>query len=137
MAIHKKREDGKTAARLLLESPAPVELPPATINEAGATVERAEFQPYLAELLAALQQGGTVAPAPMVMSDSIFVVHGQTRTFWVRLWHTDATRTRIDRLHVSACLPLARGVRIGIDEAEDEQVDDEDEFDHDAIITSL
>lgn len=114
MAIHKKREDGKAAARMLLESAEPVELPPAEINEAGATVERPEFKLHLAELLAALQRGGAVAPAPMVMSDSIFVVHGQTRTFWVRLWHTDETRTEIDRLHVSACLPLARGVRIDI-----------------------
>lgn len=120
MAIHKKREEGKTATRLLLESARPVELPPAEINEAGATLERAEFKPYLAELLAALQRGGTVAPAPMVMSDSIFVVHGETRTFWVRLWHTDATRTEIDRLHVSACLPLARNVRIGLGDDEED-----------------
>jgi hypothetical protein len=127
MAIHKKREEGKTATRMLLESSAPVELPPATINETGATLERAEFKPYLAELLAALQQGGVVAPAPMVMSDSIFVVHGETRTFWVRLWHTDETRTAIDRLHVSACLPLARGVRIDIGEGNDEAIDDEED----------
>lgn len=127
MAIHKRREEGKTATRMLLEAAEPVELPPAEVNEAGATLERAEFKPYLAELLAALSQGGVVVPAPMVMSDSIFVVHGQTRTFWVRLWHTDETRTEIDRLHVSACLPLARGVRIDIGADKDALDDEEDE----------
>lgn len=125
MAIHKKREEGKAAARLLLESGEPVELPPAEINEAGVTVEREEFKSHLAELLAALRQGDVVTPAPMVMSDSIFVVHGQTRTFWVRLWHTDETRTGIDRLHVSSCLPLARGVRIDIGKDDDDEIEDE------------
>lgn len=129
MAIHKKREEGKAAARLLLESAAPVELPPAEINEAGATVEREEFKPHLGELLAVLQRGDTVAPAPMVMSDSIFVVHGPTRTFWVRLWHTDETHTQIDRLHVSACLPLARRVHIDLGEEDEEAIDEDDEED--------
>lgn len=52
MAIHKKRdESGRVAARLLLESQEPVELPPAEIDEQDATVEREEFSQYLPELL--------------------------------------------------------------------------------------
>ncbi len=120
MAIHKRREHGKPAARMLLESAEPVELPPAEINEQGVTVERAEFKVYLNELLAALRSGGVVEPAPMVMSDSIFVIHGSSRTFWVRLWHTDESRTEIDRLHVSACLPRAQDVWVDLGEKDDD-----------------
>jgi len=126
MAIHKRREHGKPAARMLLESAEPVELPPAEINEQGVTVERAEFKAYLDELLAALRSGGVVEPAPMVMSDSIFVIHGSSRTFWVRLWHTDEERSQIDRLHVSSCLPLARDVWVDLGEEDDDEDDEED-----------
>jgi hypothetical protein len=110
MPIHSKREHGRPAARLLLESTEPVLLPPAEINESGVTVEREEFKAHLPELFAVLREGGEVSPAPMVRNDSIFVIHGETRTFWVRLWHADESRTRIDRLHVTTCLPLARNL---------------------------
>jgi hypothetical protein len=113
MAIHKRREEsGRAVARVLLESAAPVELPPAGINEAGVTVERDAFRPHLDELFAVLREGDVVEPAPMVMSDSLFVVYGDTRTFWVRIWHTDESRTHIDRLHVVSCLPPAPNVQI-------------------------
>jgi hypothetical protein len=125
MAIHKRREHGKPAARMLLESAETVELPPAEINEAGVTVEREEFRPFLDELLEVLREGGVVDPAPMVMSDSIFVIHGESRTFWVRLWHTDETRAQIDRLHVSACLPRAQDV--WVDLGEEDAADDDEE----------
>jgi hypothetical protein len=116
MAIHKKRdESGKAAARLLLESPDPVELPAAEFDEQDASVERAEFRPYLPELFEALNEGGWADPAPMVQSDSIFVIEGETRSFWVRLWHTDESRTRIARLHVLSCLPHAPRITINID----------------------
>jgi hypothetical protein len=126
MAIHKRREHGKPAARMLLESAEPVELPPAEINQEGVTIERQEFKPYLEELFEALRSGGVVEPAPMVMSDSIFVIDGQTRTFWVRLWHTDESRTEIDRLHVSSCLPLARDVWVDLGEEDGDDDDEED-----------
>lgn len=116
MAIHKKRDQGQAAARLLLESSGPIELPAAEINEAGVTVEREEFRAFLGELFAILRAGGEVEPVPMVHNDSIFVLHGRTRTFWVRLWHTDESRTRIDRLHVTSCLPLARRVKLSIND---------------------
>ena len=126
MAIHKRREHGKPAARMLLESADPVELPPAEINQQGVTVERQEFKAHLDELFEALRGGGVVEPAPMVMSDSIFVIDGQTRTFWVRLWHTDESRTKIDRLHVSSCLPLAHNVWVDLGEEDDDDDDEED-----------
>jgi hypothetical protein len=113
MAIHKRRdESGRVAARLLLESTEPVELPPAEIDDQDATVEREEFRQYLPELLDALEEGGWVDPAPMVQSDSIFVIEGETRSFWVRLWHTDESRTRIARLHVLSCLPHTPAFKI-------------------------
>lgn len=115
MAIHKRREEsGRVAARLLLESTEPVELPPAEIDEQDASVEREEFRQYLPELFDALNEGGWVEPAPMVQSDSIFVIDGETRVFWVRLWHTDGSRTRIARLHVLSCLPQMPNIQINI-----------------------
>jgi hypothetical protein len=115
MAIHKKRDESSpAAARLLLESTEPVELPPAEIDDQNASIEREEFRQYLDELLAALRAGGTVNPAPIVQSDSLFVVNGETRAFWVRLWHTDESRTHIARLHVLSCLPLGPGLKIKI-----------------------
>ena len=111
MALHKRREEsGRAAARLLLESAEPVELPPAELNEQDASIEREEFRQYLPELFDALREGGWVDPAPMVQSDSIFVIEGETRVFWVRLWHTYETRTGIARLHVLSCLPHAPAV---------------------------
>jgi hypothetical protein len=113
MAIHKRRdESGRVATRLLLESAEPVELPPAEIDDKDATVEREEIRQYLPELIDALEEGGWADPAPMVQSDSIFVIEGETRSFWVRLWHTDETRARIARLHVLNSLPLAPALKI-------------------------
>jgi len=97
---------------MLLESPDPVELPPATVNESGITVEREEFRPFLPELLALLEAGVDALPAPVVMSDSIFVIDGDHRTFWVRIWHMEGDRTRIDRLHVTSCVPRIRGLKL-------------------------
>lgn len=115
MAIHKKREESSRAvARVLLESAEPVVLPPAAVDEAGVTIEREEFRPHLPDLLAALREGGIVDPAPIVQSDSLFIVEGEIRTFWVRLWHTDDSRTRIVRLHVVSCLPYAPAIKINI-----------------------
>lgn len=115
MALHKKREvSNPAAARLLLESAEPVELPPAEIDEAGVTIEREDFRAHLPELLDALREGGYADPAPIVQSDSIFIIDGDTRSFWVRLWHTDESRTRIARLHVLSCHPHAPNIQITI-----------------------
>src|SRR5215475_15530613 len=113
MAIHKRREEsGRAVARLLLESTEAVELPPAEIDEQDATIEREEFRQYLPELFDALEEGGWVDPAAMMQSDSIFVIEGETRSFWVRLWHTDESRAHVTRLHVLSCLPLAPALKI-------------------------
>lgn len=113
MAIQRKREEfGRAVARVILESCEPVELPPAEVDEQGATVERQEFQAYLPELFSALCEGGAVKPVPLVQSDSLFIINGATRTFWVRLWHTDTTRTAVARLHVVNCLPRSGQVQL-------------------------
>ena len=115
MALHKKRENTSSAvARLLLESTEALELPPAEIDEEGVTLEREQFAAHLPELFDFLREGGWVDPAPIVQSDSLFVIDGDTRTFWVRVWHTDETRTRIARLHVVSCLPFAPNIQIDL-----------------------
>jgi hypothetical protein len=113
MAIHRKREEtGRVVARMMLESRNPVELPPATVDTQAVTLERPEFQPYLPELLKALHLGSIVNPVPLVQSDSLFIVDGLTRAFWVRLWHTDQTRSEIARLHVVNCVPRGANLQI-------------------------
>lgn len=113
MSIHKKREEtGRAVARMLLESRDPVELPPAIVDTLAVTIERPEFQPYLPQLLEALQLGGIVNPVPLVQSDSLFIVDGLTRAFWVRLWHTDKTRSEIARVHVVNCVPRGANLQI-------------------------
>jgi len=110
MAIHRKREEAKPGARLVLESAEPVELPPASIRSEDVTIEREEFRPYLEQLLELLRHGVTARPAPVVFSDSVFIIEGSTRSFWVRIWHRGGDRTEIDRLHVSSCLPRVPGL---------------------------
>jgi hypothetical protein len=113
MAIHKKREEaGRVVARMLLESRDLVELPPAEVVMESVSVERPEFQAYLPELITALRLGGVLNPVPLVQSDSLFIVDGVTRAFWVRLWHTDQTQTKIARIHVVNCIPRAANVQI-------------------------
>lgn len=115
MAIHKKRDvSSPAAARLLLESSEPVELPPAEFDEQDVSIEREEFRAHLPELFEELRAGGIVDPAPIVQSDSLFVVEGATRSFWVRLWHSDESRTKIVRLHVLSCLPHSPSIKINI-----------------------
>ncbi|HQR32746.1 MAG TPA: hypothetical protein PLK30_08415 [Blastocatellia bacterium] len=106
MALHRKREEsGRSVARVLLESTEPIELPPAEFDEQNATIEREEFRQYLPELFFELREGCWVDPAPMVQSDSIFIIQGETRDFWVRIWHADNSRTSIAKMHVLSCLP--------------------------------
>lgn len=113
MAIHKKREEtGRMVARLILESREPVNLPPAVVDTQIVTFERPEFQSYLPELLDALHLGGIVNPVPLVQSDSLFIVDGLTKAFWVRLWHTDQARAEIARLHVVNCVPRGANLLI-------------------------
>ncbi|MGH9902723.1 MAG: hypothetical protein ACRD68_13020 [Pyrinomonadaceae bacterium] len=141
MAIVKKRNE-RTEARLLLESDDPVELPPAEIEEKAVLLQFETFRPYLHELLDALRAGTWAEPVPVMMDGSTFVVHGATRSFWVKLWHSSAEMTRVERAQVMSCLPSTRGVQIVVgdpedydddNDSDDDYADDEEEyFDEDA-----
>jgi hypothetical protein len=131
MPIVKKRNE-QTESRLLLESDGPVELPPAEIEDSAVLVQFDKFKPYVPELLEALRAGTVAEPVPVMLDGSTFAVHGATRTFWVKRWHTARTdMTRIERAQILSCLPSTRGVQIVIDSDEYDELyeDDEDEFD--------
>lgn len=126
MPIVKKRNE-QTESRLLLEDDEPVELPPAEIEDSAVLAQFDKFKPYIPELLEVLRAGTTADPVPVMLDGSTFAIHGRTRTFWVKLWHTVSTEmTRIERAQVLSCMPLTRGVMVVIDSDDD---DYEDEFD--------
>lgn len=125
MPVVKKRNQ-QTETRLLLESNEPVELPPAEIEEQAVLVQFEKFKPYIPELLETLRAGTIAEPVPVMIDGSTFAVHGETRTFWVKLWHAAGSDlTRIDRAQVISCLPSTRGVQVLIDDQEEEDDDDE------------
>jgi hypothetical protein len=133
MPVVKKRNQ-QTESRLLLESDEPVELPPAEVEESAVVLQFEQFRQYVPELLEELREGTLAEPVPVMMDGSTFVVHGRTRSFWVKLWHSSAEQTRVERVQIISCLPSTRGVQILVDEldgyADDEDFDDE-EFDED------
>ena len=128
MPVVKKRNQ-QTETRLLLESDEPVELPPAEIDDGAVLVQFEKFKPYIPELLEALRAGTVAEPVPVMLDGSTFAIHGETRTFWVKLWHAAGTElTRIDRAQVISCLPSTRGVQILVEEPDEdlsEEVEDE------------
>jgi hypothetical protein len=130
MPVVKKRNQ-QTETRLLLESAEPVELPPAEIDDNAVLAQFDQFKPYVSELLEALRAGTTAEPVPVMLDGSTFAVHGLTRTFWVKLWHTNGSDlTKIERAQVISCLPSTRGVQViveSLDEPNDEYEEDEDE----------
>ncbi len=138
MPVVKKRNQ-QTESRLLLESDEPVELPPAEIEDGAVVLQFEQFRPFVPELLEALRDGTLAEPVPVMMDGATFVVHGETRSFWVKLWHTSSERTRIERAQIISCLPSTRGVQILVDDPDadeddfddDDDFDDEDEFDDD------
>jgi hypothetical protein len=119
MPIVKKRNE-QTETRLLLESVDPVDLPAAEIDDKAILVQFEKFKPFIPELLEVLR-GGTIAePVPVMLDGSTFAVHGQTKTFWVKLWHAAGSEmTKIDRAQVISCLPSTRGVQIIVDSLEE------------------
>ena len=125
MAIVKKRNQ-QTEARLLLESDDAVELPPAEIEDAAVITQFDTFRPFIPELLEALRAGTLAEPVPVMMDGSTFIVHGATRSFWVKLWHASPERTRIERAQVISCLPSTRGVQIRVGDAPDDGFDEEE-----------
>jgi hypothetical protein len=127
MPVVKKRNQ-QTESRLLLEGDEPIELPPAEIADSAVLVQFENLKQYVPELLEALRAGTLAEPVPVMLDGSTFAVHGLTRTFWVKLWHTaNMDLTRIERAQVISCLPSTRGVQIVIDDYEDELEEDYDE----------
>ncbi|MGB8506848.1 MAG: hypothetical protein WCD76_00450 [Pyrinomonadaceae bacterium] len=130
MPVVKKRNQ-QTESRLLLESNEPVELPPAEIEDAAVIVQFDTFKQYLPELLEELRDGTLAEPVPVMMDGSTFVVHGETRSFWVKLWHSSPARTRIERAQVISCLPSTRGMQLIVEDpdgyADDDELDDDDD----------
>ena len=127
MPIVKKR-NLQTETRLLLESDEPVELPPAEIEDNAVLVQFEKFKPYIPELLETLRAGSVAEPVPVMLDGSTFAIHGETRTFWVKLWHANGSElTRIDRAQVISCLPSTRGVQVVVEDLEGEFEGDVDE----------
>jgi hypothetical protein len=132
MPVVKKRNQ-QTESRLLLEGDEPVELPPAEIEDSAVIVQFEKFKPFIQELLEALRAGTLAEPVPVMLDGSTFAVHGVTRTFWVKLWHTATSElTRIERAQVIGCLPSTRGVQIVVDDYDDDELDEDFDEDDDA-----
>src|SRR5918995_1754723 len=130
MPVVKKRNQ-QTETRLLLESPDPVELPPAEIDDNAVLVQFEKFKPYIPELLETLRAGTIAEPVPVMIDGSTFAIHGPTRTFWVKLWHAAGSElTKIDRAQVISCLPSTRGVQVVVDSPEEEDVSSTDSTDY-------
>jgi len=128
MPVVKKR-NLQTETRLLLEDDEPVELPPAEIEESAVIVQFDKFKPFVPELLEALRAGTIAEPVPVMLDGSTFAVHGATKTFWVKLWHTASSElTRIERAQIISCLPSTRGIQVVVDGLDDEFDEDEEDF---------
>lgn len=111
-----KKLNQQTQTRLLLEGDEPVELPPAEIADRDILIQFEKFKPFIGELLGALRQGTLAEPVPVMNDGSTFAIHGETRTFWVKLWHAAGTEmTKIDRAQVISCIPSARGIQVLVD----------------------
>src|SRR5437667_7059003 len=116
MPIVKKRNE-QTETRLLLESDEPVDLPPAEIEDGAILVQFDKFKPYIPELLEELRAGTIAEPVAVMNDGSTFAIHGETRTFWVKLWHTAGTElTSIERAQIISCLPSTRGMQIKVND---------------------
>jgi hypothetical protein len=118
MPVVKKRNQ-QTESRLLLEGDEPVELPPAEIEDRNVLVQFEKFKPFVPELLKELRDGTTAEPVAVMNDGSTFAIHGETKTFWVKLWHAAGTDlTKIDRVQIISCIPSTRGVQIVVEPSE-------------------
>ena len=119
MPVVKKR-NLQTETRLLLEGVEPVELPPAEIEDRNVLVQFDKFKPFIGELLAELRAGTVAEPVPVMNDGSTFAIHGETRTFWVKLWHAAGTEmTKIDRAQIISCIPSTRGIQVLVEPLEE------------------
>ena len=130
MPVVKKRNQ-QTESRLLLETNEPVELPPAEIEDGAVVLQFEQFRQHVPELLEALRAGTLAEPVPVMLDGSTFVVHGATRSFWVKLWHSSAERTRIERAQIISCLPSTRGMQVIVDDLDGYAGEDDDDDDDD------
>jgi hypothetical protein len=118
MPILKKR-DHQTESRLLLEAEDPIELPPAEVSDNAIIAQFEKFKPFIPELLSALRAGTIAEPVAVMNDGSSFAVHGDTRTFWVKIWHAAGTdRTKIERVQVISCIPSTQGLQVIVDDGE-------------------
>jgi hypothetical protein len=114
MPVVKKR-DHQTESRLLLESGDPVELPPAEISESAVLVQFDKFKPFIPELLEELRDGTTAEPVAVMNDGATFAIHGDTRTFWVKIWHAAGSHlAKIERVQILSCIPSTRGLNVVI-----------------------
>ncbi len=122
MAIHKTRNE-QIENSLLLESTEAIELPPANVDANAVTVQFEKFQEFVPELVEELQAGALAETVPVIKDGSTFAIHGETKTFWVKIWHrADSEMTEIERVQVLNCIPVMRGVRVVFnDQADDEE----------------
>ena len=108
-----KKRDHQTESRLLLESADPIELPPAEIADDAVLVQFDKFKAFIPELLDALRAGTIAEPVAVMNDGSTFAIHGETRTFWVKVWHTAGSDlTKIERVQIISCLPSTRGTSV-------------------------
>ncbi|MET0623856.1 MAG: hypothetical protein ABW250_12800 [Pyrinomonadaceae bacterium] len=126
MPVVKKRNQ-QTESRLLLESDEPVELPPAEVEESAVVLQFEQFRQYVPELLEELRDGVEATPVPVMMDGSTFVIHGDTRSFWVKLWHSSPEMTHIHRVQIISCLPSTRGINVLVEDPEAYDDDEEDD----------
>ena len=116
MPIQKKR-DHQTESRLLLEAEDPIELPPADVSDNAIIVQFEKLKPFIPELLETLRAGTIAEPVAVMNDGSSFAIHGDTRTFWVKIWHAAGSElTKIERVQVISCIPSTRGVSVIIDD---------------------
>jgi hypothetical protein len=116
MPVVKKRNE-QTETRLLLESSEPVELPAAEIADRDVLVQFDQFKKFVPELLEELRDGTTAHPVAVMNDGSTFAIHGETRTFWVKLWHAAGSEmTKIDRAQIISCLPSTQGMRVIVED---------------------
>ena len=122
MPIVKKRTQ-QTETRLLLEGDDPIELPPAEIEDRAVLVQFEQFKPFVGELLEELRDGTIAEPVAVMNDGSTFAIHGDTRTFWVKIWHTAGSdMTKIERAQVISCLPSTQGVQVMVEDYSDENL---------------
>ena len=114
MPVVKKRNQ-QTESRLLLESGDPVELPPAEIADSAVILQFDKLKPFIPELLEELRDGTTAEPIAVMNDGATFAIHGDTRTFWVKLWHAAGSELgKIERVQVISCIPSTRGLNVVI-----------------------